>query len=267
MVYPVNAPITNADVPLVHQPITLASAVIAAPTDRPMPQIAIINDAETGAFADQILAVLSKRSDVILLERNQIGQVLREQHANLAGMRLQDSLQLGHLMKADGLLIITARSAEKIIVARLVAVNPGVIIWSWQFTPAMPDMTKAISVIEQRMGGLLPKLMVPRDTATPFSVLNLRCVVATSHAASLEQELTELLIDRLAHEPSIFVMERQQMASLQWEKEFVSVTTNSFWTSRYVIDGTIPQEGTNVVVQARLRPPTSQWAAPVSISE
>lgn len=242
-------------------------AVTGVGVEKQLPRLAVINDPETGALADQIVAALSKRSDVVLLEREQIGRALREQQSQLAGFGLQESLRIGKLMKADGLLVIAARPDEKLTVARLVAVDPGVVLWSWRIPQVVNDATKAVGLIEQRIGVLLPKLTVSRQAAVPVSVLNLRCEAASADAARLERELTELLIDRLARQPAVFVLERQKMATLQWEKEFISATTNEFWTGRFVVDGTISRQGSKLVVQARLLPPAGKQGAALSVTE
>jgi TolB-like protein len=229
------------------------------------PHLAIINDSETATLADQMLATLSKRPDVALLEREQISRALREQHAQLAGLGFQDSLRLGKLLKADGLLIVSAPQGEKLVVARLVAVDPGVILWSWRLPQQADDTGNVVETMVSRLSTLLPKLSVSREAAVPISVLNLRNAVGGPDAAALERELTELLIDRLAHEPAVFVLERQKMALLGFEKEFLSATTNEFWTGRYLLDGTITKKGSNIVVDARLQSSTA--TAPLAFQQ
>jgi len=226
------------------------------------PRLAVVADPEAARLADQMTVALSKRQDVVLLDRDEMGRILREQQTQLEGLGFQETLRLGRLMKADGLLVISATADKQLMFARLIAEDPGVILWSWEFPAGVTGEGQTVAIIEKRLGLLLPKLEVSRQAAVPLSVLNLRNAVDGTDASSLERELTELLMDRLAHEPAVFLLERQKLAELGLEKEFLSATTNDFWTGRYLLDGTISRKGSNIVVDARLRSPSGGQPQP-----
>ena len=123
------------------------------------------------------------------------------------------------LLKADGVIFLgkEGKEKQKTLALRCVAVHPGVVIESSrEDEPA--DPAKWSSETAARLAALLPKLAVRAEAAVPVSVLNLRVTRARPEAAEIERELTVLLTQRLAHEPALFVLEREQMAALVEEK-------------------------------------------------
>ena len=70
-------------------------------------------------------------------------------------------------------------------------------------------------------------------------------------------QLTILTINRLVHQPELFVLERRRMEALGAEKEF-NDGDSAFWNGRYVLDGIIDRDGyrkDTVTINARLIPP------------
>jgi hypothetical protein len=88
----------------------------------------VIEDPRLSTEADLLTTELSKRSDVELLEREQILKIRKEQ--SLAAGFGNDYLKLGKLLAVDGVLILDfADEPTRLLVSvRLAAVNPGVLL-------------------------------------------------------------------------------------------------------------------------------------------
>lgn len=211
--------------------VTLASAAEG-------PRLAILADPAAAAEADLLTAELSHQP-VRLLERVEIERVLAEQKLALSGLAATELPRIGQLLKADGVVFLgkEGKEKQKTLTLRCVAVHPGVVIESSR-EDAPADPGKWSSETAARLAVLLPKLAVSAQAALPVSVLNLRVTRARPEAAELERELTVLLTHRLAHEPALFVLEREQMGSLAEEKANGDAP---FWTGRWLIDGSIEQ--------------------------
>src|SRR5690349_13367405 len=99
---------------------------ISAGTLRAARLAIVVEDPRLSTEADLLTAELSKRSDVELLEREQILKVRKEQ--SLAAAFGNDYLKLGKLLAADGVLILdfVDEPTRMLVSARLAAVNPGV---------------------------------------------------------------------------------------------------------------------------------------------
>jgi hypothetical protein len=88
----------------------------------------IVEDPRLAAGADLLTAELSKRSDIELLERDQILKIRRE--AALTVARGNEYLKLGNLLGADGVLVLDVReqAGRFLVSVRLAAVTPGVLL-------------------------------------------------------------------------------------------------------------------------------------------
>lgn len=194
------------------------------------------------SFADLLTAALSGRDQVILLEREQIQKVLRE-HELAAGQR-RDYVKLGHLIQADGLILLERRvsGGRELLATRMVAVNPGVVVTEHLFNLPLENTAEWGTDCAKQLERVLPKLTVRTNEAIPISVLNLRSSISTKDASVLEQECTTALQSRLAREPAVFLLERRRMEQLEVEKQLRLADMEPFWNGTFVIDGTINRE-------------------------
>ncbi|MCX6902086.1 MAG: hypothetical protein NTW03_01135, partial [Verrucomicrobia bacterium] len=220
---------------------------------------------EVAPLADVLVAAFSARGSVTLLEREQIQKLWREQE--LAAGQRPDSVKLGRLLGADGLLWLERQTegTNELLAVRLVAVKPGVILAEHRFPFAMNQPAEWGTAYAAQIEQLLPKLAVKLEEAVPISVLNLRSSIATSESAILEQELTTLLRFRLVREPALFLLERRGLEEMEEEKQLKTSESEPFWNGAYVLDGTINRDVVShetVVINARLAPPRG---APVNL--
>lgn len=228
------------------------SAQTAAPV-----RLAIISEsADALAAADVLTAELTGHKNLHLLERNEIDRVYREQGLS-AGNR--DYLKLGQILGADGLLlfeIVKTRSATNLM-ARLIAVKPGVVLVAEKYSWLIENLTGWSPPFARHLDLFLPKLAVLVKDAIPISVVNLRSAVSSVEALEAEQQLKLLAIQRLSRERSLFVLERQRMQLMTREKDY-KLDDSAFWNGSYLLEGVVDQNGyslATVTINARLTPP------------
>jgi len=238
------------------------------------PRIGILSDAGSRKEADLLLVELQK-AKCELVERDEIGRLLHEQGLTVAGLTDKDSLRLGRLLKADGLLLLSAPTNE-VRTARLLAVAPGVVLWFAEFAaPDKPEpkrppwTTLAASALEV----YLPKLAVKPGAAVPVSLLRIRPAFDTAQMGPLATDLNRLLLLRLLREPALFVLEREKLQQARIEADLTGQTTN-FWTGAYVVDGVVRYDlaQTNqVAFSLSVRPPgagkATEWVETGSVND
>lgn len=106
--------------------LSLECAIIPALA---MPRVAVITESEDAKPASDILtAQLSKSKDYLVLERDEIARIFREQQITLEGLAEQSDLS--RLTGADGLILLRPmeKGNQRLLVARIVAVHPGVVL-------------------------------------------------------------------------------------------------------------------------------------------
>lgn len=233
------------------------------------PRLAIVaEDPSLEATADALTAQFTGQDQFVLLERDQIQKVFREQSLSAAN---RDDLKLGEVLGADGLLVLEReqRGEKETIAARLIVVKPGVLLDVEDAPWPLENPEEWRRILLPRVISFTPKLAVLKKDAIPLSILNLRSALNTEAEHALERQLTLSLIHRLTHEPEIFVMERQHMDQALFEEELKPEEQSSFWTGRYLLEGTIDQQGfdsTHVTIDARLRFPGDSTTRTIEVT-
>ncbi len=238
--------------------LAVLCAVLSLPAQTNMPiRLALISETDEALpAADLLTAKFSSNDKIQLLERDQIEKVYREQGLSAANT---DYLKLGKILGADGLLLLnvvrTPQSTN--LIARLVAVKPGVILTGLNFEWPLKGTTEWSKFVSVHLNSFFPKLLVLPKEAIPISVVNLRSAIASTEAAETERQLKLLAIQRLSQEQQIFVLERQKMQLLGEEKDLKADDSN-FWDGSYLLDGVIDQNGYSpgkVTINAHITPP------------
>ena len=251
---------------------SILAARATAQSNGPVRLAIIAETTEASSISDLLTAELSKNPQVILLERNEIDRVYREQGLSAAN---RDYLKLGQVLGADGVLLIASvtdtnqtagpRASAESLRLQLIAVKPGVLLASERF-PSPPDLSAWSSAVAKQLEPLLPKLSVLVKDAVPVSVVNFRSAIQSPETKEVERQLTMLAIERLSREPQLIVLERTKMQMLVAEKDLKGLNDSAFWNGSYLLDGTIDRDGYSpgkITVSARLVPP--RGGAPVAI--
>ena len=184
---------------LVVMVLWCAASAYTQPSVAPARLAILAVDPALGAANDVLTAAWSKREGLVLLERAQIEKVYREQQLSAAN---QDLVKLGHILGANGLVILQTvnEGTNQFLQARLIAVNPGVVLAEFRSPWPLKDPVQWSEVVTADFSPLFPKLTVLPKDAVPLSVLNLRSPLRAVAGQEMERELTVLLIHRLTHE-------------------------------------------------------------------
>ena len=96
-----------------------------------VPRVGLISDLKSRGDADLLMLELQK-TRCELVERDEMNKILSEQGISLAKITGKESQRVGHLLKADGLVLLTKQTNNTCRV-RFIAVTPGIIVWSAEF--------------------------------------------------------------------------------------------------------------------------------------
>lgn len=215
-------------------------------------RMAVLSGPGDANIADLLTAELSHQKEVVLVERDQLEAVVGEWKLKAGGM--EDYLRCGQLLKADGLLVVGHQNeaGKSLHVIRLVAVNPGVVIDSL----VIPETAeKNAPLITAHFTPFFPKLAtLSRLKAVPISLLGVRFELGSTSNEKEEWALNTLLAAGLTHRPEVLVTERWKLNSLGFEKALnPGFDSSPFWTGAYLLDGSVIEKGSQLVIKARLR--------------
>jgi len=135
------------------------ATLLPAQTNAPV-RLAIISEMdEAGTVADILTAQFSSDPKIQLLERKEIERVYREQALSVGN---RDYLKLGQILGADGLLLLNVNKTPIAtnLTTRLIAVKPGVVLSTENFSWPLAGLADWASSFYQHQGLMLPKLTV-----------------------------------------------------------------------------------------------------------
>ena len=177
-------------------------------------------------------------------------------------------MQVGRLLKADGLLLLTAPTTD-VCAVRLLAVGPGVVLWVAEFqAPGKPGRGAVPwpELVAASLDTYLPKLSVKPGAAIPLSLLRLRPLFNTPRLGEeLASDVNRLLLLRLLREPAFYVLEREKLMHARDEAFLAGQDADTFWAGSYVVDGRVRYDlvQTNrVTCMVSIRPPATGTTAP-----
>ncbi len=222
------------------------------------PVVAIVSDPALRNEAALLTTALGNESSLKLVEREQMDKILGEQKLAAGGLTRAESVKLGRLLRANGVLIV-----EKIVVndkaqvtLRLVAVEPGVVVGDKQYSMEVMSSDGIATILLPGLKPLWPKLSIVTDAVIPISVVGIHAPVDTVASKELERELTLLLTHRLTREPELFVLERRNMEFLAAEKNLpASSSVSAFLTGRCLAEGSFAEKGQRLAITLRLQFP------------
>jgi hypothetical protein len=217
-----------------------------------VPRIGILSDAGARTEADLLMIELQK-AKCELVERDEINKVLGEQTWQSILSRA-GSQRIGRLLKADGLVLVTSTKpgqmhfqsaliegstqllttdTNQTLTVRLVAVAPGVVTWH---ATAPASTTNWAAATATTLAEFFPKLTVTADAATPVSVLRVRPTNGYASSIQLANRISPLLWQRLAREPSLFVLDRENLDRVVEEAQWNGQEAG-FWAGSVLVEG------------------------------
>ena len=218
------------------------------------PRLGIIATHDLAAQVDLLTVLFSQQEAVDLIERHDMDLVLQEQ--GLSTESKETPLALGKLLRADGLLILSAERVDHIPVmrSRLIAVTPGIVLAESCHPMPQDNNTTVEREILQTYSAFLPKLNVSSADAVRLSFLGLHATLPTVEMQEAEQSLSILLLQRLMAVQDFFVLERSRMADLLFEKDFTAgPDEQGFWSGSHLLEGSLERlNSTSALVRVRL---------------
>lgn len=225
---------------------------LSAFAQAPAPRVGIISDAGARKEADLLMVELQK-AKCELVERDEIQKVLGEQTLHNLLSR-EGSQRIGRMLKADGLVVLTSSkpgqasfqhaviegstrlltsATNQTLTVRLVAVAPGVLTYLAEAPADAPGWAASTAAA---LTDYFPKLAVKADTATPVSLLRIRPTNGFASSIQLASELSPLLWQRLAKEPALFILDRENLPRVVEEAQW-NGQEPGFWAGSVMVEG------------------------------
>ncbi len=220
------------------------------------PVIAVIGEPSLRDQSALMTAVLSGENAVTLVEREEMERILDEQKWDAAGLTRTNAMQLGQLLRADGLLLM--RSSPGLpaggIELRLVSVRPGIVLSNATYSSGVFIDEGIRAVVAPQLARLWPKLLVSPEAAIPLSFGGLHATADSTEMKSWERELSLLLEHRLISESKLFVLERKNMELLMAEKQWED-KDSALLTGRGVLEGRLEKTGNQLRISVQIQQP------------
>jgi len=234
-------------------PFALWMGAIGLNGDEPV-RIAMASDPSLANLVDIVTADLSTNNNLAVLDRAALDKVGAEQALQKA-VGTRDYTGLG-ILPADGLILLrSAGGGESGVYARLVAVQPGVVLREVAL-PETPDPATRAKAIVDEFAPYWPKLgAIRRGNAAPYSLLGLRFDIDSPERRLLERQFNILLASRLSAEPNCVVLERWRLNDALFERSIHPQHTAPFWTGSSLIDGSLQERDGTIVATLRIRSP------------
>jgi hypothetical protein len=220
-------------------------------------RIAVSGDPSLANLIDVTASELSALSKLTVLDRTDLDKLGQEQEIQ----SVLDSKDFSpvRLLPADGLVLLRAvtKDGKTGVFARLVAVQPGVILREVALPDSSDPLTQA-QALAKEFAPYWSKLgAIPKGKITALSLLGLRFEVDAPETRDMERNMNILLANRLSAEPDTMVLERWRLNDALFEKTLSPQQPAPFWTGSSLIDGSMKWDkgGNRIDVTLRLRPP------------
>lgn len=226
-------------------------------------RIAIINPPSLEKENALLTTALSNHSDIVVLEREEVDKIFREQNLQIAGLTAQEGIHLGGILKADALALLDINASG--LTTRLVDVNSGaVLLWTTAPAPVIDPATWG-NLRAEEIAKLAVKLGSSSTKAIPISLMEINSPIAGAKAKILEENLNTLLASRLLANPSTLVLDRRNLQHAVTEHGF-GAETQTFLNGARVIDGTIDENPEGFSLHLRLQTPDDTTGQIVNVS-
>jgi hypothetical protein len=208
-------------------------------------RLAIVSSSpDASAVGDLLTAELSSKSDVQLLERNEISKVYSEQ---ALVSQNPDYIRIGKILGADGVLEVqfVREGANSFLSTKLIAVNPGVVLSAERYSIPSKAISEWASGYYRHLIAYLPKLSVTEKDAVPISLVSIRSALRGSEQIETERQVKLLTIERLTREPQRVFAGPNRAFNVTWQNTGSKAATadlqmrlvqTSTWTTTVIGD-------------------------------
>jgi len=205
----------NARIPLIVALATFIGMSLCAQTPDGVPKLAIINKHHDPAAADLVFSKLAASGAFILVERDQLAQILREQA--LSSFSRENNVRTGQLAGADALLFV--EPDRSLLHLRLVETQHGERVFDIAFDPRQPDFPAMIETVKARLATVARKLRTPRGDRLYLALGPIVAFRKTNAFAGALAALSAQIGIRLGQNDRVIVLERDALADVVAEKD------------------------------------------------
>ncbi|MBU1692360.1 MAG: cytochrome P450, partial [Verrucomicrobia bacterium] len=188
------------------------------------------------ALIEQVEVRLSRLTDVAMLDRSSLNQVLAEHALSVSGLLNRDqAVEAGRLLGADVLILATDR--KEYLSWRIIDVSTGFLLGLHILPqPVSPDEAEAASVAGEIAKGLA-KARLPRDKTLLISVARFINRDVTREYDALQTVLPELMSRILSDVPNMILLEREDLVRLDQEKAWEGADLQGYEEGMLLIEG------------------------------
>ncbi|MBU0715655.1 MAG: CsgG/HfaB family protein [Verrucomicrobia bacterium] len=209
--------------------------------------IAVIDTTE-GRLPDLealLTARLSREANLNLVERKEIDAILKELELSAAQfVNRENTLKLGHLLGADGLVFLSLSDDAKLVRVRLVDTRYGLRLLDTLAEWKREAVARIADEIVPLLSSASSKLLIRPEDEILVGILGIRNVDLSSALNYLEISLPGFISSRLSQEPRIIVLEREDLNLVLEEKLFAKGTDTKFLGSMALLEGEVKQVST-----------------------
>ncbi|MDT8389681.1 MAG: hypothetical protein RRC34_04130 [Lentisphaeria bacterium] len=230
----------------------LRLAVVSLEGGAPVPAI----------FSDLLLVELNDKTDLHLLERQEVTRVLAEQELSLmtrGAVDADSAIQAGKILAADAILILENEnhSEKPLLRTRLVDARYGLKLFDGSL--ALPENPDGYETITDQVAGRairhLRRVNVPPDQLLMVGVSSFRNDDLSNKWDWLSDEIPRVIEQNLALYPGVALLERKATAPLSEERDIASGLPEALQTSAVILNGSfrLSNGGKSVSVHVEAR--------------
>lgn len=215
-------------------------------------RMAIISSPEN-ADAAALLTEAFSSSGMEVMERSELAAIAQEKGLTDLNPNPSEYAKVGQLLGANVLVILESIDKGSILSARLVAVQAGAIVDEQSSTWPMEDPAGWAKFLAHRFSSAAPNIPEQPGSKILLGLLGIRSATTGLTAQKIEKETTFLLGRSLMQLPGIFVLERARLRSTDWERQLATQSASRYWTSSWLLDGSVLYENSKIIFDGRLR--------------
>lgn len=221
-------------------------AWVSIASSEPSVRVAILAPPSLRAVEDLLLADWSKESDLIVLERATVNQILAEQALSLES---KDPLSAGRLTRADALLLLDLQknAARTTFTARAVRVADGIVAAAYSLEWDAGLLDKISELLSSELLPAVRKSAVADRRAQRWSLGSVHVASSNPDAERLRDDFLFLFTRRALLEPGVVLLERDRAREMSMERALTEGEETAPWTGSLLIESSVardPEKGT-----------------------
>ncbi|MBN8709168.1 MAG: hypothetical protein J0I10_07290 [Verrucomicrobia bacterium] len=232
--------------------ILLFIAVASSPAHR----LAILPSHGHEDLEPLLVAALSSAPDLQLVERSQIDSIIREKRLEEFSSDPSKLRQMGELLGADSLLFMEQHGST--MISRLVAVGPALVVDEQTDQTPIKDPQGWAKFTANHVQSALKDLPARPGSAILLSILGIRNPSGTQEARRQEFDCTALIENALSSLGGVYLLERARLQESDFEKQLSQSASTPYWTSTWLLDGSLSGPDNALVFGGRLQQANGQ---------